>query len=86
MPSAPSLVFYYRDGCHLCEELAALLFRAWPAQAGRMEWRDVDQDPAWRAAYGHRIPVLLADGELVSELRPDPDRIGQYFGAMHNPV
>ncbi|MCB1774263.1 MAG: glutaredoxin family protein [Gammaproteobacteria bacterium] len=82
----PSLVFYYRDGCHLCEELAGLLFRHWPAQAEHMEWRDVDQRPEWREAYGHRIPVLLADDALVSELVPDPERIAQYFEASNNPV
>lgn len=82
----PSLVFYYRNGCHLCEELAALLFRHWPAHAEHMEWRDVDLQPAWREAYGHRVPVLLADDTLISELRPDPQRIERYFEARHNPV
>jgi hypothetical protein len=86
MSSGPSLVFYYRDGCHLCEELAAILFRGWPERAGQMEWRDVDLKPEWREAYGDRIPVLLAGDDLVSELRPDLQRIEQYFGATHNPV
>jgi len=85
-PPEPSLVFYYRDGCHLCEELAAMLFRAWPEHAEHMEWRDVDLKPEWREAYGQRIPVLLAGDDLISELRPDRRRIEQYFGANNNPV
>ena len=82
----PTPVFYYRDGCHLCEELAAVLFRGWPRIAAEMEWRDVDQRPEWQEAYGEKVPVLTLDGELVCILRPDTARITQYFGEMANPV
>jgi hypothetical protein len=79
-------LFYYRDGCHLCEELAAVLFRGWPDQARSMEWRDVDQRPEWREAYGEQVPVLIQDGETICALQPDLGRIAQYFGEMANPV
>jgi hypothetical protein len=79
-------LFYYRNGCHLCEELAAVLFRGWPDQAGTMEWRDVDQRPEWRDAYGDQVPVLIQDGETICALQPDLGRIAQYFGEMANPV
>lgn len=79
-------VFYYRDGCHLCEEMAALLYRAWPNQAETMEWRDVDQQAEWREAYGDLVPVLTQGGETICALRPDLRRIAQYFGEMANPV
>ena len=84
MPQEP--VFYYRDGCHLCEELAALLMRGWPEQAAVMQWRDVDRRPEWRDAYGELVPVLTVNGETVCVLQPDLDRIAQYFGEMVNPV
>jgi hypothetical protein len=84
--AAGAPVLYYRNGCHLCEELAAVLFRGWPAQAEAMVWRDVDSDPAWRAAYGTRVPVLMLGDEQVCELQPDMLRIRQYFGEMANPV
>lgn len=80
------LFFYYRDGCHLCEELAALLYRCWPDQAAEMEWRDVDEQPEWRDAHGQSIPVLVLDGETVCSMQPDVTRIEQYFGPMVNPV
>jgi len=79
-------VFYYRNGCHLCEELAAVLFRGWPQYAQHMEWRDVDERPEWREAYGDKVPVLLQGPETVCALRPDLGRIAQYFGEMANPV
>ena len=83
---SPAPVFYYRDGCHLCEELAAVLYRGWPAQATAMEWRDVDQRPEWRELHGRAVPVLMLGEEVICQLRPDLARISQYFGAMANPV
>jgi hypothetical protein len=59
------LSVYSRADCGLCEELLAEL-RPW-AQCRRLEVevRDVDADPQARRRYGHRIPVLLLDGEPV---------------------
>jgi hypothetical protein len=75
-----ALVCYYREGCHLCGELAQLLLRRWPEHARRVEWRDVDRSPQWRETYGHRVPVLLAADVLICELAPDPMRLDAYFG------
>lgn len=84
--TVPVAVFYYRNGCHLCETLAATLFRGWPEQAGAMEWRDVDADPAWRAAFGERVPVLMLGDDEICALQADLPRIREYFGEMVNPV
>ncbi|MCB1800507.1 MAG: glutaredoxin family protein [Gammaproteobacteria bacterium] len=77
-------VLYYRDGCHLCEELAAVLFRGWPEHAAAVQWRDVDSDPAWRETYGLRVPVLLIGERLVCEFRPDIRRLSECFGEPVN--
>lgn len=79
-------LFYYRDGCHLCEELAAVLYRGWPAQAALMDWRNVDQRPDWRERHGAAVPVLMLGDEVICQLRPDVARISRYFGAMVNSV
>ncbi len=84
MPSCA--VFYYRDGCHLCEELASVLHRCWPDYAAAMEWRDVDERAEWRDTHGLSVPVLMLDNQIVCSLRPDIRRIEQYFGPMVNPV
>ena len=86
MNATKPLVLYYRNYCHLCEELAALLFQRWPAEAERIEWRDVDQSAEWRAAYGHLVPVLMAGTEVLCTLRPDRERLAQYFSGGVNPV
>ncbi len=57
------LSLYTRDGCHLCEELLAELAPWAAARGAAVELLDVDADPVARRRYGHRIPVLLVDGE-----------------------
>jgi hypothetical protein len=82
----PHLRLYYREGCHLCEELAALLYRGWPQLCDDLEWIDVDRSPELVRRYGLRVPVLVADGAEVCDLKPDPDRLQAVFGAPANPV
>lgn len=57
-----------------------MLFRGWPEQSDGVEWRDVDSSPAWRAAYGLRVPVLMRGDELICELQPDAERLKHCFG------
>ena len=78
--------FYYRNGCHLCEELAAMLFRDWPEIADCVQWRDVDSSADWQEAFGLRIPVLTRGNEVICELKPDPDCLVRYFGAAGKSV
>lgn len=65
------LTLYSREGCHLCEELLAELAPWAAARGASVTLADVDADPATRRRYGHRIPVLLVDGELAAAGRLD---------------
>ena len=75
MAAGPHFTLYTRAGCSLCEEMRdelALL----PAAAGiPVALRDVDEDPALRSRYGHKVPVLLLAGELVCHGRLDPEEV-----------
>jgi glutaredoxin len=51
-----------RAGCHLCEEAEAVLRRLRDELDYGYEERDVDADPALRAEYSDRVPVVLIDG------------------------
>ena len=82
----PAIHFYYREGCHLCEEMAARLHRGWPALAERMQWRDVDTREEWRSEYGARVPVLLLGDLVLSEFFLDPRQLEAHFGPPANPV
>jgi hypothetical protein len=81
-----SFLLYSRPGCHLCEELLAEL-NAVPAAAGYpIDRRDVDSDPAMRARYGHKVPVLLFDGELVCHGRLDREELLKALTYRRRPV
>lgn len=68
-----TLILYGRDGCHLCDEAREL---AADLVAGATDVElvevDIESDRALFLRYLERIPVLELDGEVVSELVPDP--------------
>jgi hypothetical protein len=67
------LTVYSRPGCHLCEEAVEAIL-ALRAEGYRFELRevDIDSDERLLRRYLERIPVVLLDGEIVSELVLDP--------------
>lgn len=76
-------VLFSRPDCHLCDvmlqELAAL-----PAAAGiALTVLDVDLDAGARSRYGHKIPVLLYEGELVCHGRLDPEEVLKALAVHH---
>ncbi|MEO0540244.1 MAG: glutaredoxin family protein [Cyanobacteria bacterium P01_A01_bin.105] len=53
----PSLIFYSKPGCHLCDGLKEKLDQL-PHLSLQIEIRDITQNPAWFAQYQYEIPVL----------------------------
>ncbi|GAC1299268.1 MAG: hypothetical protein NVS9B2_11220 [Steroidobacteraceae bacterium] len=68
-------LLYSRPGCGLCEEMLNELAALPAAQPFGIEVLDVDDDPAVKMRYGHKIPVLLFAGELVCHGHLDPDEV-----------
>ena len=60
-------VLYSRRGCHLCEVAEDLLLASRPD----LVVVDVDRDPAARAMFDLRVPVLEIDGVVAVEGRFD---------------
>jgi glutaredoxin len=56
------VTFVTREGCHLCEVAEPVVRRAADDAGVAFERRDVDGDPADRAAYTDKVPVVLLDG------------------------
>jgi glutaredoxin len=56
-----------RKGCHLCEEALTTL-RTMGVEPRLL---DVDADPELSRLYDFRVPVLLADGQVLAEGRLD---------------
>ena len=61
-PRPRAVVLVTRVGCTLCVEAEPVVARA-AAEAGLpLELRDVDADPADRARWSDKVPVVLLDG------------------------
>ena len=65
------LTIYSRPGCHLCDEMKAVVERVARSAAAPLtiEAVDISTDPALEARYGVEIPVLLIDGKKVAKYR-----------------
>ena len=74
MPSR--LVLYGRPDCHLCDEardgLKGLLA---DGVSFELEEVDIESDEDLLRRFLERIPVIEVDGEIVSELFLDTDRL-----------
>jgi glutaredoxin len=56
------VILVTRAGCHLCAEAETTLRRLSAELGYSYTEQDVDADPALRAEYSDRVPVILIDG------------------------
>ena len=66
-----TVTIYSRPGCHLCDEMKAVVHRVVHAIDAPVEVEEIDisTDPALEARYGLEIPVLLIDGKKAAKYR-----------------
>ncbi|HEY2149445.1 MAG TPA: glutaredoxin family protein [Vicinamibacterales bacterium] len=66
-----ALTLYSRPGCHLCDEMKAVIELVVPAiaQPVSVEIVDISADASLEAAYGLEIPVLLVNGKKAAKYR-----------------
>jgi hypothetical protein len=79
-------LLYTRPGCGLCEEMLSDLAALPAVQGIPIDVIDVDLEPATRARYGHKIPVLLFAEELVCHGRLDPEEVDKTLSFHRRPV
>jgi hypothetical protein len=66
-----AVTLYSRPGCHLCDEMNAVVAkvaRRIPMSIGEI---DITTDPALERQYGEEIPVLMIDGSKAAKYRID---------------
>lgn len=69
-PKEPvALLLLGKPGCHLCEEMKAVVLRVIAGSAIGLLERDVRDNPDWERRYLWEIPVLLLDGREVARHR-----------------
>jgi len=65
----PQVVLYSRPGCHLCEEMKALLDHVRRTIPVDLTVVDISNSDDLEERYGVEIPVLIIDGEQVARYR-----------------
>jgi glutaredoxin len=69
--SAPRITLYGKAGCCLCDEAKEALAEVRAERPFELEEVDVSLDPALHHRYGERIPVVVVEGEELSEYHVD---------------
>lgn len=75
------LTLYSKPGCHLCEDLRALLDELAPELGCTIEEINIADDPALFGRYRYAIPVLLVDGKEIARGRIDERALVALLGA-----
>jgi hypothetical protein len=63
------LTIYTRPGCHLCDEMKAVVARVATTFPVTLREIDISGDPALETRYGLEIPVLLVAGAKAAKYR-----------------
>lgn len=64
-PAVPGYTLVSRVDCHLCEVMLEELHAFLGGAHTPVRVVDVDQDAGLKRRFGHKVPVLLLDGEVV---------------------
>ncbi len=75
------LTIYSKPGCHLCEEMKAMVAREVRGRAIWVEEIDISADAALLEQYESQIPVLLVDGKKVAKYRISEADLRRRIGA-----
>jgi glutaredoxin len=74
MPGPLVLTIYSRPGCHLCDEMKAVIANVlqtsrMPLSPVRVEEIDVEGDADLERRFGLEVPVLLMNGKKMAKYR-----------------
>ena len=63
----PALTLYFREGCHLCEDMELQLAELLDEGSYHLNKIDIDSSAALKEAYNIRVPVLECEKTEVCE-------------------
>ena len=69
------LTLYSKPGCHLCDEMKAVIDSVAARVPLALEVIDISADADLTARYGLEIPVLLVDGKKAAKYRVTADEL-----------
>jgi len=74
-----------RPGCHLCDDARAVLERVRVQHPFVLEEIDIEADDALLKAYVERIPVVVLDGEELSDFFVDEQDLRTRLASIGHP-
>ena len=80
-----ALTLYSRPGCHLCDDMKAVIARVAREHAVdvTLEEIDISTDADLESRYGTEIPVLLLNGRKVAKYRVSEGELARMLRARH---
>jgi len=78
-----AIAIYSRPGCHLCEEMKAVVQTVVRRENASVTIDEIDisTDPALESRYGLEIPVLMVDGKKAAKYRVTEDAVTRMLAA-----
>lgn len=77
-----TLTLYYRNDCHLCEDMWQLLQSMREERMFDIQLQDIDTDPALKSRFGTLIPVLAAGEQVICNYYLDPVALNRYLDQL----
>ena len=75
---------FYREGCHLCEDMINQLRELFPALD--FELIDVESHQQWLDEYNDKVPVLRCGEQILSQYFLEPEKVRKFFNGQSPPV
>lgn len=79
-PAGPRITLIDRQGCHLCEEAAAVIEQVATERGVQWTRLDVDSSPELLEKYADLVPVVLVDSRQVGQWRITPAQLNAALG------
>jgi glutaredoxin len=79
------LIIYSKPGCHLCDEMKALVYRTIADQSDiSLDDVDISRDPELMDRYSLDIPVLMIDGKKVAKYRVSDEELRRMISSRRS--
>ena len=82
MSGSPGLTFYFRDGCHLCEDMWQQLGELRRERQFQVHQVNVDGDPGLVDKYGSLVPVLVSGDDVLCHYYLDLKNLNEFLNRI----
>ena len=80
--ATPELTMYYREGCHLCDDMAFSLREMIAGKECSVEYVDIDRDEELRQRFNADVPVLCSGEETLCQHFLDQETLARWLARL----